>query len=348
MCKFLHTADWHIGARNVPQPVFDTALDKLQATARSEAVDFVLCVGDVFDRPRPAQRTKDFLLKFILDNDDLFFVFTVGNHDFENKDRTYHSLMFLKMLVDAGKLTNASVIAPGECAVNEDGTLIEAVGAWEDLYTAPTVRTAPYYIRAFHGMPSDKSAFFDGKLRAYLFAEHERMMQTSGVDYIALGDIHKDIFPYPGTLVQKTYSCESGIILVDLDKGNIRGCKLDIPKKVTVDLTNAHVDEGSVISGILGCPDSSFVRVKTAIPLPVFAGLDKGKIKDAVRGKNHWEVKFSNIAPIESLQRSIPPELRTAKTIYEEVEALVLDDSYGLKKDKLLRSCRGYVESEDA
>lgn len=345
MPKFIHTADWHLGARSVPPTVWVDALVKLKEAAHQYDVDFILCVGDVFDRERPNQRTKDQLLSFLLENKDLFFVFTVGNHDYENKDKTYHSLNYIKMLGDHGALENVTVIEPGKIFEYDEGVIISVETCWEHLFRKTVLEDSfPVNIKAFHGSPPDKSAFFDGNFNEYMTKQHQAMLRESEVSYIALGDIHKNAYPYCGSLFQKTYSCEDGIVYVDTDNDKIVRVSLDIPKKITWDLTKEQsVTEDYLIDGMQSYPNGNFIRVKTALPLPVWSGLDKDKIKNAVKHKEFLEIKFLNASPIDSMERKIPDSVRKAKTVDEEIEGIIDEDSYGLNKKRLKTTCKVYI-----
>ena len=105
--KFLHTADWHLGATQHHPKQAEGMLPELAKMAREKEVDFVLISGDIYDKPIPRQRTKDDLLRFLLENEDLKFIFTIGNHDYETKKFDYFSLINLHLLQK--KLSNIKV-----------------------------------------------------------------------------------------------------------------------------------------------------------------------------------------------------------------------------------------------
>lgn len=85
--RFLHTADWHLGATlHGISLLSDQAavLTQIVEIARTEMVNFVLVAGDVFDRVLPSPDAvallDDTLAKLILDLDIPTFVIA-GNHD---------------------------------------------------------------------------------------------------------------------------------------------------------------------------------------------------------------------------------------------------------------------------
>ena len=106
--KFLHTADWHLGATQHHPKQAENMLPELAKLAREKEVDFVLCVGDLFDRPKPDQTVKDSLINFLIHHEDIIFIFVIGNHDYSDKIRTYNSLKYLQILDK--KLSNVFVL----------------------------------------------------------------------------------------------------------------------------------------------------------------------------------------------------------------------------------------------
>ena len=92
MLKLLHTADWHLGRRfpsfpSEGQKKLSRArmdvVQKILEVARRNAVHAILCVGDIFDDPDPAEDFWQGLAKIFRahpgPNPPLFLV--PGNHD---------------------------------------------------------------------------------------------------------------------------------------------------------------------------------------------------------------------------------------------------------------------------
>jgi len=90
--KFLHTADWHLGRRfksfgeseelKLTRARLD-AVDRLMLVAERNAVDAVLCAGDLFDEPSPDSQWWEGLLRLFdkhrWSNRPVFLL--PGNHD---------------------------------------------------------------------------------------------------------------------------------------------------------------------------------------------------------------------------------------------------------------------------
>jgi exonuclease SbcD len=84
--RFLHTADWHVGARLRGRPRLDeqrAALAALVALAESERVDAVIVAGDVFDALTPPPEAEQLVWETLLAFDHLGVttLLVAGNHD---------------------------------------------------------------------------------------------------------------------------------------------------------------------------------------------------------------------------------------------------------------------------
>lgn len=335
--KIIHTADWHLGAPRVPQDVFSSALDSLVEVYRENFAMFVLCVGDVFDRAAPKQRTKDFLLDFLMANEDVNFVFTVGNHDYEDKNKSYHSLNYLSLLSNREKLSNVYVLEPGESIRLYNAITVTAKDSWESLHDPVHSKKTIY---AYHGMPRDK-VFLADDFSEELTRAVGAARKASGARYIALGDIHKRTFPYPGTLVQKTYSCEDGIILFDIDDKEYESIRLDVPKRVTIDLSDRKVTEKKIISKLKKVPEDSWVRVVTNLDTSQYLAIDKERVRKEV-DKNFRELVYKNKPKALMLAREYPEEVNKAKTL-NEICGFLIDDLDDVDTDRLKSLCSQYA-----
>jgi exonuclease SbcD len=87
VATFLHTADWHLGARLVEQdrlPEQERFLEWLLDLVRSEQVDMLLVSGDIFDAANPPQEAVRLYYDFLVRLTSLpgkQAVITGGNHD---------------------------------------------------------------------------------------------------------------------------------------------------------------------------------------------------------------------------------------------------------------------------
>ena len=85
--KFLHTADWHLGAKTNGRDRLTEqkrTLDEIESIANYENVDCVIIAGDVFNTATPSAETEELFFETIqkLSNGGDRFVFVLaGNHD---------------------------------------------------------------------------------------------------------------------------------------------------------------------------------------------------------------------------------------------------------------------------
>lgn len=101
MLRLLHTADWHLGKRflSFPEEAQKTlsrarmdVVGKILEMARRQRVHAVLCAGDLFDDPTPAQDFWAGLAKTFHDHPTEAPVFLVpGNHDPLTKESVWHT-----------------------------------------------------------------------------------------------------------------------------------------------------------------------------------------------------------------------------------------------------------------
>ncbi len=85
--KFLHTSDWHLGARLAEYgrlPEQQAVLEELRILAENERVDFVIVAGDIFDNYNPPNDAVELLyreLKKLSDDGHRPVIVIAGNHD---------------------------------------------------------------------------------------------------------------------------------------------------------------------------------------------------------------------------------------------------------------------------
>ena len=85
--KFLHTADWHLGAKTNGRDRLTEqkrTLDEIESIANYENIDCVIIAGDIFNTATPSAETEELFFETIqkLSNGGDRFVFVLaGNHD---------------------------------------------------------------------------------------------------------------------------------------------------------------------------------------------------------------------------------------------------------------------------
>jgi DNA repair exonuclease SbcCD nuclease subunit len=361
MTTILHTADWHLGASNAPPVYQQQAIPSLIKFAKEHGAEYILCVGDIFDKPNPNQEQLVQLLDLIADNKDIYFIFTVGNHDYVNKSCIRHNLEYLKVIEEKIQPdSNFTLIHPNYTTQFENFA-VGVMSGWDS--THKFKESDLVSILAWHGtVPSlcfSGNKVSDNKAKKTLDAES--ILRSCGASYLALGDIHKhmkisDRCWYPGPPVQKAYSDEAGLVLLEMGKSLKDGGKalkitpykfpLDLPKKISLDVTfkDGEDSEESIIKYVKkDVEKGQMLKLKFQMPLKIWASLHKDRIKDGL--KDHCiELKLENEPVEEMKQRASMDKIAKAVTIQEEISILIEEDAYGLDKEKLSECCNQFVK----
>jgi DNA repair exonuclease SbcCD nuclease subunit len=253
MARFLHLADVHLGfdrydSKERTQDFFYAFQDAIEKYAIAEAVDFVLLSGDLFEHRniQPGTLNQAQICLQMLQDNGIPVLAIEGNHD----NRPYGTqTSWLRYLADWGLLI---LLEPGDMSAGEpfyfpwDGRR----GGYVDLEcdvrvlgsnwygaTAPKaieqiaamIRDLPpgpeHTILLFHHGLEGQIARYAGALR---YAE-VLPLKDAGVDYLALGHIHKNyevegwVFN-PGAVEANSVEesrFDRGVYLVEMDRSGI-------------------------------------------------------------------------------------------------------------------------------
>jgi DNA repair exonuclease SbcCD nuclease subunit len=217
MLRLLHTADWHLGKRfpsfseEAQKALSRARMDvvaKILDLARRQRVDAVLCAGDLFDDPVPAQDFWAGLARIFHDHPLQVPVFLVpGNHDPLTKESVWHAGHPFRVrlpgwvhVVDrddfSHEITPEAVLYARPC---------RSRAGQDDPAMALPVREAGdtrLRIGCVHGSTFDIQGFQTN------FPIRREAGAERGLDYLAIGDTHsfRDVTPklpvptvYPGT-----------------------------------------------------------------------------------------------------------------------------------------------------
>jgi exonuclease SbcD len=241
MIRFLHLADLHLGATplylgNLAQERSKDYLNSFQravdyAIAPANNINAVLVVGDFFDVPNPSQEIIRFTTTQLkrLDQVKIPVIITPGNHDAIGASESIYRNSSIKSLL---KIIESPQVEHFKPFVFNGETVYFYGMAW-DVQSKPPFDT-------FQKQSEDgyHVAMIHGTLQGGLFSEsHSREipleldnLAKSGMDYIALGHIHKyqqklvgkTLVVYPGTLESRRFTPgEEGdryLVVVTLDK----------------------------------------------------------------------------------------------------------------------------------
>lgn len=226
MIKILHSADWHLDSpllfRDPRQTRFlRDALaeipEKITALCKQEQCDLMLLAGDLFDGAYTAGTLQQ--LKAALQDVGVPVFITPGNHDYVAADSPWvgqvwpdNVHIFTRPAVESVVLEDLDlrVYGAGFTAMDCPGLLTD--------FTADHPQR--YKIGIFHGDPTQASSPYCPITK--------QQVQASGLDYLALGHIHKgDSFragktlcAWPGCPMGRGYDEDGtkGVLIVTLDE----------------------------------------------------------------------------------------------------------------------------------
>lgn len=188
--KILHTADIHIGAadsflnNDARQRQFETLLtfERIIDLAKERSVDLVLIAGDLFDSNKIESRFVDAVFEKIASANPIKVVFAAGNHDPLSSDSPF----LTRTLPE-----NLYVLPAKESSLHFDELNLSVWGkSFESVYLKGGDR--------FGMTPDDERINImvqHGELKSDLSSNYNAItpnfINTSKMDYIALGHVHK-------------------------------------------------------------------------------------------------------------------------------------------------------------
>ncbi|MBR6509842.1 MAG: DNA repair exonuclease [Clostridia bacterium] len=204
--KILHTADMHIGAilgflkHNADSRRFETLItfERIMDLAAKENVEVVAIAGDLFDSNKVEKRFFEAVFKKIAAYPQIKVIFAAGNHDPLDSESPFLSYELPENLYVLG--------AKDERIVFEDLKLCVFGRSFENASLKGeesfSLKTDNSYINLLvqHGeLKSDLNSEYNAITPAFV--------KNSGMDYIALGHVHKAI---PVSRLANTYFAYSG------------------------------------------------------------------------------------------------------------------------------------------
>ena len=225
MIKILHSADWHLDsplvfrnaeqARYLREALFQIP-GKIAALCKEEHCDLMLLAGDLFDGNANTATLRE--LKRALADVGVPVFITPGNHDYLGMDSVWTTGDWPENVHIFTRPTLESIVLPDlDLRIYGSGfTAMDCPGLLAD-FTAHA--TEQYQIAVLHGDPTQANSPY--------CPISKQQVQNSGLDYLALGHIHKgDSFragktlcAWPGCPMGRGYDegGEKGVLIVTLD-----------------------------------------------------------------------------------------------------------------------------------
>lgn len=237
--KILHSADFHLDtpfAGRSPEAVAQlrSALlqvpQKIVGLCKEHGCDVLLLAGDVFDGAATAESIHT--VKTALKEVGIPTFISPGNHDFCSPDSPWHTESWPENVHIFTEPRITSVVIPElDCRVYGAGYQSMDCGALLEDFRAEGHER--HHIAVLHGDPTQKNAPYCPISQA--------QVKTSGLDYLALGHIHKagafragaTLCAWPGCPMGRGYdeTGEKGVLLVTLeDTAATEFIPLDTPR----------------------------------------------------------------------------------------------------------------------
>lgn len=266
--RLLHTGDLHLDARM--DSVYGSALAKerrkelrmewwrLVEYAAKNSVHAILIAGDLFDGTKPLQATVTVLRESVLRHPDIGFYYLRGNHDdvtLENMPQNFHTFTSEWQRYPLG-----------------DGVVLYGCEAPDARsYDTLLLNEEDVNIVMLHGQTVESGYEKD--------TVNLRALRRKGIDYLALGHIHKysaavlderGSYAYCGCLVGRGFDeCgEKGFCLVDIENGRVESRFVPFAERtvheLSVDLASPE-NEGAAYEAlekaVTDIPSGDVVRV---------------------------------------------------------------------------------------
>lgn len=285
--KILHTADWHLdsplaglGEENT-QTLRQEMLklpEKIVKLCMAEGCDMLIIAGDLFDGAYTKQTMS--AVRSALSKLDIPVIITPGNHDFCSPDSPYEKEQWPENVHIFTKSKISSLPFPElDCVVYGAGyESMDCPGLLKDFHTEGEGK---WHIGVLHAEANNAASPYCPVTRAQI--------QNSGLDYLALGHIHKlgslragnSVCAWPGCPMGRGFDelGAKGVILVELEQQVTASfIPLDVPRFYDEDV-EAGQDAGASLAAMLPAMDSSdFFRV-------TLTGYSSGINLDALRSQ---------------------------------------------------------------
>jgi len=194
--KFIHTADWHLDKNNRLSD-FEKSIQQIEKFSKEKNIDFILIAGDIFHKRTPDNNARNVFYKFIKDIYPIPVIVLVGTHDVS---MNIHSLSPLKSL----QVDNLLILDTLDIKVINFPSATLAILSIPYTTNKIDISSIQELIKKLLSMNVDYKIIlghfsvigaFDG---IYTVSQNSKdiivpkdILDVDGIDYIALGHIHK-------------------------------------------------------------------------------------------------------------------------------------------------------------
>ena len=267
--KILHSADWHLdspfaGFSQEQRQFLKEEQRKIPGLIAQlcirEACDLMLLAGDIFDQ-EPTRETLD-NLKRELENCGVPVLIAPGNHDFCSSGSVWLSEQWPEnVFVFTGRLESVTIHGL-DCRIY--GAAFRSMDCPALLENFRAQGDEKYRIAVLHGDPVQRNSPYNPITNA--------QVADSGLDYLALGHVHKagafrsgeTLCAWPGCPMGRGWdeTGEKGVCIVTLgEEPQIQAVSLPVPKFYDPE-TEVRGDAAAAVDAVLpAVPGKDFYRV---------------------------------------------------------------------------------------
>ena len=270
MIKLLHSADWHLDAPLAGRTREQAAClrrallalpDRIAAIAKAEGCDLVLLSGDLFDGPGTPESAA--VLRRALEEMAVPVFVAPGNHDYMAPDSVWSRELWPENVHIFSKGRMESVALPGlDCRVYGAAfTAMEAPALLKDFRAECQER---YAIGVLHGDVTQAHSPY--------CAISSEQVRESGLDYLALGHVHKagtfrsgeTLCAWPGCPMGRGWdeTGEKGVCIVTIaEEAKVQAIGLHLPRFYDLEAEICSDPAAAVEALLPAVPGSDFYRI---------------------------------------------------------------------------------------
>lgn len=302
MIKILHSADWHLDTPFVGRTAEQTALlrtalleipSKLALLCQAQQCDLVLLSGDLFDGAYTRESFR--AMADALEEMAVPVFISPGNHDFCAPSSPYAAEIWPENVHIFTQAAIESVALPAlNCRIYGAGYhTMDCPGLLDGFHTQGE---EAYHIAVLHGDPTQKSSPY--------CPITDSQVRKSGLNYLALGHIHKgDSFRSGGTLCAWP-GCpmgrgfdetgEKGALIVTIDQdAKATFVPLDTPRFYDLSVSAGFDPVASAATLLPGGASNDFFRLTLTGPC---AGVDLAALAREFARFPHLELRDRTVA----------------------------------------------------
>lgn len=307
--RIIHCGDIHLDSKmesNLPtaksrvrKNEIINAFCRMADYAVENGVAAVIIAGDLFDSNRILKKTADIILGKIKECADTNFLYLCGNHDAGKSLLEYELPENLQMFSDTWSTFDLGAVAVTGVELTAENC--------RHIYGSLKLPNGKFNIVTMHGELGTSSSV-DGINRNEL--------ADKGIDYLALGHIHKfgygqlgqnGTWCYPGCLEGRGFDeCgDKGFVLLDIENGK---AELKFVKNSVRDIVEVPCDISglsdtsemiaAIDQAVSGIKESSMVKLCLKGALPLDARKDTEYFKTHLSGK-FWFAKVKDETRLE-------------------------------------------------